>query len=132
MKNIFSKIRNTMLYVGVVLSSSSAFAANSTGSVTDAASFNKQLTTQIMSFGSLLAILAFMLGAWAVFKCITTFLNHADDPRQNPLKNCAFYFVAAGLGFGYSLSSDLFSGTLWGSGSTGTVSSDNVFKVQTN
>ncbi|PSV01085.1 hypothetical protein [Photobacterium kishitanii] len=128
MKNLKNKLITSLFSAAIMMSSSSVFAA---GTIKDAKTFNTQIIGQIMSFGGVMAVLAFMLGAWAVFKCITTFLNHADDPRQNPLKNCAYYFVAAGLGFGYSLSSSLFSGTLWGdTESTMSGQSENVFKVE--
>ncbi|ELP6119154.1 TPA: hypothetical protein I7730_14395 [Vibrio vulnificus] len=84
--------------------------------------------SELFSLGGLFAMLAFIGGLVASFKMVIIFLNHNDDPREYPLKNCIYYAVAAALGFGFTYQSDLVQGTFFGESSK-VIDQDKAFKI---
>lgn len=85
--------------LAVILSPSLAIAEQSSNGII---AMNKRITDTAESFGPVISIAAFIVGAAALFKTITTINNHSENPRENPLKNAVFYGLAAGLGLGYT------------------------------
>ena len=111
------KIKN-FIYLSLVMASSSAFAQKNN----NAGDAIESLTGQLTNLGNLMGVLAIGFGSFALFKAVTTLLNHSDDPRTYPLKNIVFYGAGAAIGIGAGLSSDLVQNTIFGD--TGNVNED--------
>ncbi|MGR5557813.1 hypothetical protein ACQKQC_16210 [Vibrio fortis] len=119
-----NKFKNEAILLLAVFASSTAMAAPPKKLSTWTSSFIGEL----FSLGGLFAMLAFIGGLVATFKIVIIFLNHNDDKREYPLKNCIYYAVAAALGFGYAYQSDLVQGTFFGESSK-VVDAKKAFKI---
>ncbi|KDM90933.1 hypothetical protein [Photobacterium galatheae] len=92
------------------------------------AGVTKNLTEAATSFGPLISIAAFIVGMGALFKAVTTIMNHSENPRENPLKNVVFYGLAAAVGLGYTFSTTTLVQTLFEKDKSEAVD-DKIFKV---
>lgn len=123
-----TKLNDHCLKLGILVASSTPFmalASNDKG----IAKVNARLTDAAESFGSVLSIAAFIVGAAALFKAITTIMNHSENPRENPMKNVVFYGIAAGLGLGYGFFSTTALETVTGESSNKNIDEANIFKT---
>ncbi|MCY9861350.1 hypothetical protein OTK49_02315 [Vibrio coralliirubri] len=100
--NLIKSKAKALFAFAVILSPCLALANDSSNGVI---AMNKRITDTAESFGPVISIAAFLVGAAALFKAITTVNNHSENPRENPLKNAVFYGIAAGLGLGYTYAS---------------------------
>ena len=89
---------------------------------------NERLINAADSFGGLISIAAFIVGAGALFRAITTIMNHSENPRENPMKNVVFYMIAAGVGLGYGYFSVTALETVTGESSNDNIAND-IFKA---
>ncbi|MDS1820766.1 hypothetical protein QX249_08850, partial [Vibrio parahaemolyticus] len=70
----------------------------------------------------------FIVGMGALFKAVTTIMNHSENPRENPLKNVVFYGLAAAVGLGYTFSTSTVIQTLFKKDQDTNINKD-IFKV---
>ena len=90
-----------------------------------------QIFDQILSLSGAFTVAGFITGCWGVFKIIVLIMNHQEDARNNKLSGIIYYMIAAGLGFGFSFSTNMFRGTVWGSGvDQSNIHTDQIFKVK--
>lgn len=136
MKNIINKLLSSRLgssaFLGAVALSTGVANAASTGAgAKDLKSELTQIFGQILSLAGAFTVAGFITGCWCVFKIIVLITNYQEDARNNKLSGIIYYLIAGGLGFGFAFTSDVFRGTIWG---TGSASSNNgiendVFQV---
>ncbi|MGR5365779.1 hypothetical protein [Photobacterium damselae] len=138
MNKIFSKLMGSRIgasaFLGAtMLSAGVANAANGGGGFTDVKSTLSQILGQILSFAGAFTVAGFITGCWCIFKIIVLITNYQEDARNNKLSGIIYYLIAGGMGFGFAFSSDVFRGTVWGSGSANSTSGikDDVFQVNT-
>ncbi|ELP5902250.1 hypothetical protein QTV49_004273 [Vibrio vulnificus] len=119
LKNNSLKLLSTLIITSPLLASANEKGiAGVTGNLTEAA----------QSFGPLITIAAFIVGMGALFKAVTTIMNHSENPRENPLKNVVFYGLAAAVGLGYTFSTSTVIQTLFKKDQDSNVNKD-IFKV---
>ena len=120
LKNNSVKLLSTLIIASpFVASANDKGIAGVTGNLTEAA----------QSFGPLITIAAFIVGMGALFKAVTTIMNHSENPRENPLKNVVFYGLAAAVGLGYTFSTSTVIQTLFKKDESDAVGKD-IFKVK--
>lgn len=124
---LLKKLNDHSLKLGILVATSTPFMA--VASEKGIAKVNERLTDAAESFGSVLSIAAFIVGAAALFKAITTIMNHSENPRENPMKNVVFYGIAAGLGLGYGFFSTTALETVTGESKNQNIDEANIFKT---
>lgn len=125
------KFRNFIKNQGVKLASILVLTTPFIASANDKgiAGVTGNLTEAAQSFGPLITIAAFIVGMGALFKAVTTIMNHSENPRENPLKNVVFYGLAAAVGLGYTFSTSTVIQTLFEKDESDAVGKD-IFKVK--
>ncbi|MBU2895641.1 hypothetical protein [Vibrio hepatarius] len=124
------KLRNFIKNQGIKLASILVLTTPFIASANDKgiAGVTKNLTEAAQSFGPLITIAAFIVGMGALFKAVTTIMNHSENPRENPLKNVVFYGLAAAVGLGYTFSTSTVIQTLFKKDQDTNVNKE-IFKV---
>ncbi|MEH0791386.1 hypothetical protein KW882_03665 [Vibrio parahaemolyticus] len=124
------KLRNFIKNQGVKLASILVLTTPFIASANDKgiAGVTGNLTEAAQSFGPLITIAAFIVGMGALFKAVTTIMNHSENPRENPLKNVVFYGLAAAVGLGYTFSTSTVIQTLFKKDQDSNINKD-IFKV---
>ena len=124
------KFRNFIKNQGVKLASILVLTTPFIASANDKgiAGVTGNLTEAAQSFGPLITIAAFIVGMGALFKAVTTIMNHSENPRENPLKNVVFYGLAAAVGLGYTFSTSTVIQTLFKKDQDSNINKD-IFKV---
>ncbi|EGR2229368.1 hypothetical protein DZF79_14150 [Vibrio parahaemolyticus] len=125
------KFRNFIKNQGVKLASILVLTTPFIASANDKgiAGVTGNLTEAAQSFGPLITIAAFIVGMGALFKAVTTIMNHSENPRENPLKNVVFYGLAAAVGLGYTFSTSTVIQTLFEKDESDAVGKD-IFQVK--
>ena len=116
-----------------IIASSSILAFNgvSVASPTGIVAVNNRLVETAYSFAPVIAIAAFLVGAVSLFTAITTMRNHAENPKEYPLKNIVYYGVAAAVGLGYAYSASTMLQTLFEKDDSGDYISEDIFDTKT-
>ncbi len=112
------------LFALIVLGVTNAAVAADSGVIKIA----ENLKTTAASFGPVISIAAFIVGMIALFRAVTTIMNHSENPRENPMKNVVFFGVAAAVGLGYSFFSSSVLETVFEQDKSDVVDSK-IFKV---
>lgn len=126
---LLSTIKNTSAKLAVLAITSTPMVAmaNDKG----VSGVTSRLTEAASSFGPLISIAAFVAGMAALFKAVTTIMNHSENPRENPLKNVVFFGLAAMLGLGYTFSSSVLLQTMFKEDKSKSVD-EKIFNVNAN
>ena len=135
MKNLLRKMANsgvaTNAFLATVALSSGIANAADASTAKDLKGELTQIFGQILSLAGAFTVAGFITGCWCVFKIIVLITNYQEDARNNKLSGIIYYLIAGGLGFGFAFTSDVFRGTIWGTGSSASNNGveNDVFKV---
>lgn len=128
--NYLSRIKSAgITLTALALTSAPMMALANTGGDKGVIAVTGRLTEATSSFGPLISIAAFVCGMGALFKAVTTIMNHSENPRENPLKNVVFFGLAAAIGLGFSFSSSTLLQTLFQQDKSDVVK-ENIFEVK--
>ncbi len=124
MKKLNQKVFYHLVPFLILANTTSVYAAEK--SVSDIAG---NLSKAAFSFGPVISIAAFIVGMIALFRAVTTIMNHSENPRENPMKNVVFFGVAAAVGLGYSFFSSSVLQTVFGKDDNSDNVKNDIFKV---
>ena len=122
--NLINKVKDQFLKLAVLVTIVAPTLSMASTEGDGIIGVNDRLVKAADSFGALISIAAFIVGAASLFRAITTLMNHSENARENPMKNVLFYGIAAGVGLGYGFFTSTAMETVLGKSNSDIVSDD--------